>query len=222
MSLLVAACGSGSGDDDDGAGCPGELTDRFLPLEVGATWTYNVTPMVGPAETKAQTVEAFEDVGGDKAGTMAFRVRTEKIDGATVSWQECSELGVLRHREQSFDLQGNLVSDQIYDPYKLRIDETAEHLAMGASFMQTYLETETDPITGMQTSTTKTETWLVQDVAATVNCNVPDMAGATCLQVNRMGMDVMQANKTFWFARGVGKVFEAGDQTEELVSYSLP
>ena len=30
------------------------------------------------------------------------------------------------------------------------------------------------------------------------------------------------ADKTFWFAEGIGKIKETGGQTEELSAYSLP
>lgn len=218
-AFLSTACGDESGAIDAGdqadAPPPGE---RFLPIAEGASWTYLVTPMLGAPETKSNTVGALEDVGGMKAGTMAYKITTEKLDGVTISWQEDTGSSIVRHREQSYDLAMALQSDQFYVPNKLRIDEGAAHTMTGASWSVTYQEVETDPVSGMQTTITKNETWTVEQ--ASVSVTVP--AGTfDCIQLRRSG-DITQAAKTFWFARGVGKVKELGDQTEELTEYSLP
>jgi hypothetical protein len=85
-ALLLAACSSDGGGGGGGGGGAG----RLLPLEVGNSWTYKVTDTVnGTSGNKTNTVEAYEDVGGSKAGTMAFRITTAKASGKeTVSWQE--------------------------------------------------------------------------------------------------------------------------------------
>jgi len=221
---LTAACG---GDDpvavdggvDGAGGCPAPASERLLPLAIGASWTFRVTPPAGPVEIKASTVEALEDVGATKAGVIAYRVRTEKTDGATVSWQEDTCTSIVRHREQSFDLGELLESDQVYVPAKLRVDETPAHLAQDATWLDTYTEVEEDPITGDVTTTSKSERWTVEDAAAEVT--VP--AGTfTAVLLQRMGEGVGQAAKRYWFVAGVGKVKEEGDQLEELTEYSLP
>lgn len=223
LALYGASCGDGDGQSPADGGAMGDAppsSQRFLPLRVGASWTYTVTPVTAPAEDKTTTVEALEDVGGLKSGVRAYRVRTEKPDGVTVSWQEDRGITVVRHREQSFTSSAALVSDEFYQPHKLRLDEDAEHTAAGASWMETYQEVEIDPITGAQTTLTKVETWTVD--AASEPCQVSGTE-LSCLRVRRTGQDLGQAAKTYWFARGVGKIKEVGaNQTEELKAYQVP
>ncbi|MEZ4364901.1 MAG: hypothetical protein R2939_01275 [Kofleriaceae bacterium] len=223
-ALALIACGGDPATPDGGAadadpGCPAPASARLLPLAIGASWTFAVTPSGGAPETKVTTVEALEDVGATKAGVIAFRIRTEKLDGITVSWQEDTCTSIVRHREQAFDLGGLLESDQVYVPSKLRVDESPAHTAQDATWIDAYTEVEEDPITGDVTTTSKSERWTVEDTAAEVT--VP--AGTfTALLLRRMGEEVGQADKRYWFVAGVGKVKEEGDQLEELTEYTLP
>lgn len=221
LLLALAACGDDVAGGVDGgidapACTPGPRADRYLPLEVGASWTFRVTPASGPVEEKSSTVEALEDVGERKAGTMAYRVRTEKIDGVTVSWQEDRCTSITRHREQSIDLQGNILTDQFYIPDKIRIDETAAHTAMGATWNVAYTEVEVD-ISGAMTTRSKDETWSVEAVNESVT--VPAGTFQALKLRKRTSGD---ADKVYWFVKGLGKVKETGDQTEELVRHTLP
>lgn len=219
---LLAACGSDPVDMVDAGpqGCPTPAAERLLPLAIGASWTFSVTPTLGgPSETKTSTVQALEDVGATKAGVTAFRVRTEKLDGVTVSWQEDTCTSIVRHREQSLDLGGLLETDQVYVPSKLRIDESPARLAQDATWVETYTEVEEDITSGMTTTTVKMERWTVEQAAAEVT--VP--AGTfTAVLLRRMGEGVGTSDKRYWFVPGVGKVKETGDQTEELTEYTLP
>jgi hypothetical protein len=209
---LAAGCGGEDQPSNDG-GNPN--TGRYLPMKTGATWTYRITdPDTGATGDKISTVGDLEDVGGLKAGQMAFRVTTEKLDGTTVSWQEDTGTSVVRHKEQSFDTAQVMTSEEHYDPSKLRLDESPAHLEDGATWVDSYMEL----ITGAPAPVQKNETWIVEAVGEEVT--VP--AGTfTTLRVRRTGA-VGAADKTYWFARGVGKVREAGGQTEELVSYDIP
>jgi hypothetical protein len=203
----------------DAGACATPARLRLLPLAVGSTWSYQVTAGAGAAPVlKQNPVEAYEDVGGRKAGTQAFRIRTEKTDGATVSWQEDRCDGVERHREQAFSLASALTDEQFYQPSKPRVDETAEHTTLGASWTSAYTEVTVDPATGAETTKTKVETWTVEAVDEPVT--VP--AGTfRCVRLHKVGADAGQADKRFWFAPGVGKIKEEGDQLEELASYAL-
>lgn len=216
----ILACGTDSVTvGDAGSGDAAPILKRYLPLSVGAKWTYRVSdPKAGTTETKTSTVEALEDVGGAKAGVKAFRVRTEKLDGITVSWQEYLDETVVRHKEESRDLQGTRSSEEVYVPSKLRLDETAEHTMAGASWIVKYTEKVNDAQAGASTNA-KTETWSVIGTDETVT--VP--AGTfRCLHVRRVGDMAGQAEKDYYFARGVGKVKELGNQTEELDSFTVP
>jgi hypothetical protein len=203
----------------DAGSCATPASARLLPLAVGTTWTYQVTASAGATPVlKKNTVEAYEDVGGRKAGTQAFRVRTEKTDGATVSWQEDRCDAVVRHREQTFSLANALTDEQFYQPSKPRVDESAAHTALGATWTSAYTEVTVDPATGAETTKTKVENWTVEAVDEDVT--VP--AGTfRCIRLHKVGADAGQADKRFWFAPGVGKIKEEGDQLEELASYAL-
>ena len=222
MAAMAAGCGEetiAAVHADGGGECTTAAGERWLPLAVGTTWTYRVSDGSGGAAVeKTTTVEAFEDVGGDKAGTMAYRIRTEKIDGVTVSWQEDRCDAIARHRETSLELDGGVAGEESYAPYKLRVDESAAHTAAGATWTLGYTEVAIDPVTNAQTSKAKTETWTVEGVAEEV---VVPAGTFTCLHVRKVGLEDGQSDKQFWFARGVGKVKEVGDQTEELAAFTI-
>jgi hypothetical protein len=154
-------------------------------------------------------------VGGMK-DVEAFRIRTEKANGSTVSWQEDRCTSIVRHREQSFDSANAMESDQFYMPSKLRIDETAEHLSVGARWTVAYEEVEIDPVAG-ETRVSKDETWSVEAIGESVT--VP---AGTFTTVRLRKITSGEADKQFWFAAGVGKIKEEGEQREELRAYSLP
>src|SRR3954471_22392284 len=79
--LAIGAGGCGGGSDtstppisDADAGPPIITNGPYQPLTVGSTWAYHVDDQ-GTVYEKQSAVEAFEDMGGDIAGTMGFRVR---------------------------------------------------------------------------------------------------------------------------------------------------
>ena len=218
----LAACGSEQvpdAPDASAAACPTPAAERLLPLAIGNTWTYLVTSSDGATSApKTSTIEAREDVGDRKAGVVAFRARTEKLDGITVSWQEDQCTEIARHREQSFDLTNTLLSDQFYVPEKVRLDETAAHTALAASWATAYVEVEIDPVTTAVTTKDKNDRWTVEAVDEAVTVPAGTFAA---IKIHRVGDEEGQADKTYWFARGIGKIKETGKQTEELVSYDL-
>lgn len=192
---------------------------RLLPLRIGATWTYQVTePSRTEVAQKSSTVEALEPVGPSKPGVTAFRVRTEKLDGITVSWQEELRNAIVRHREETFDEDGRKTGEEVYVEHKLRIDESEPRTSPGASFEERYTETRTEPDTGGSKTVIKWERWRVDGLeSVTVPAGTFD-----CLRLVRDGARGGQAQKTYWFAKGVGKVKETGNQTEELVAWTIP
>ena len=210
--LALAACAA-----DDAPPPPDcSTTGRYLELVPGATWQYRVTDANGVTE-KTQTVGPLEDVGGSKAGVMAFRLTTTKSGGQVVSWQEDTGATVRRHKE--LDMAGGSQTTELYEPYRTRLDESPLHMIEGAAWSESYEEIVTDAAQ-MTTTTPKSEQWHVDVVEEDIV--VP--AGTFCaLRVSRTSMTPsgVGSNKTFWFARGVGKVKEIGiGQTEELISVS--
>src|SRR6266481_5597274 len=88
MAITVAACGNPQPSSGASTGTPdahmASMTApaRYLPLAVGAKWTYNATdPMTGVTGPTQSVVEAMEDVGGAKAGVKAFKVNSTTLIG---------------------------------------------------------------------------------------------------------------------------------------------
>ncbi|MBP9203952.1 MAG: hypothetical protein KBG28_08330 [Kofleriaceae bacterium] len=225
LALPVAfllGCGGDDGvvtpDAPANVNCP--TTGRYLPLATGNSWTYQVTDVgTGAMESKTQTVGAVEDVGGVKAGTMAFRVSTTKVGGAVTSWQQDTGEAIVRHRET--DAAGAQMTEEVYTPSKLRVDESAAHTAMGATWTITYDEAVTNTATNMTVTVGKTENWRVEMVDDVITVG----AGSYCaLRVGRTSSSAggSTSDKVFWFVRGVGKIREQGtDQIEDLQSFTV-
>ena len=217
-AVPIAGCGGDDGvtpgPDAPPEGCQVPNSMRLHPLVVGATWTYNISEPMVPARSKTATIEALEDVGGRKAGTTGYRQKTEKLDGVTISWSEDRCTSVVRHRERNYDLANVEQSDQFYQPSKLRVDETR---GAGAQWTVSYTELEVNPATQMTIVTTKDEMWSV----VSVNEMVTVPAG-TFSTVHFHKLTSGAAEKDYWYAAGVGKVKETGEQTEELTAYTIP
>ena len=216
--VLVAGCGGGETAAPDAIELECPTTGRYFELATGASWSYRVEDP-GGVEDKTQTVGPLEDVGAAKAGVSAYRMTTTTLNGEVVSWQEDTGTGILRHREQ--DLAGTTTTDEIYEPFKTRIDESDDRIVEGATWTEDYTETvTTTDETGTTTATIpKSERWLVEAVDEVIR--VP--AGDFCtLRVKRTSTtEGAGAAKTYWFARGVGKVREEGaSQVEELTAWS--
>jgi len=189
-----------------------------MRLVEGASWTYTVDDGTEVTD-KTQSVGPLEDIGGEKAGTLAYRLTTTKPGGQTISWQEDTGDAVRRHRE--LDMSGDSFTDEIYQPYRTRIDETAAHTAEGATWSESYTElvTDADDVT---TTADKVETWTVVAVDEAITVPAGDFCTIHLDRSSTVG-GVPGSMKSYWFARGVGKVKEAGEnQTEELVSFTTP
>ncbi|HVV86363.1 MAG TPA: hypothetical protein VHE35_25075 [Kofleriaceae bacterium] len=225
LGVLVAACGDDAPPPDTGpdappAGCQTPLSMRLEPMKEGATWTYTITQPGQPeARNKTSSIGPLEDVGDRKAGTIAYRQTTQKLNSTVVSWQEDRCTSTVRHREKTYDLSDPpiLQSDQFYTPSKLRVDESPEHLVAGAAWTLSYTEIHVDPTTHVATTIAKDENWMTVSLSESVT--VP---AGTFNAVHFNKKTSGNADKDYWFVAGVGKVKETGDQTEELTSYTIP
>jgi hypothetical protein len=231
VCLGFAACGEldpamlGTGGTG-GSGGIGDMSQLF-PLKTGNSWTYTVTYTSAESGVsvipKTQTVMGEEPVGGTgpNAGVTAFRMVTRKrTDGTllTVSWQARVGTRIVRYREQAFfgDAPYALKREDHWDPAKLRVDETPDHLVTGATWLETSLQTRMPVASGGTPYTDELDdTWTV--VAERQPVTVHGRSYEVLI-LEKTGAD----RKTYWWARGIGKVKEVGpDGLEELVSYSL-
>ena len=217
-----AACGGDdgtvTGPDAGPIGCATPMAMRLQPLVVGASWTYAISEPMVPARQKTTRIEAAdEDIGDIKAGVKGYRQRTEKLNGVSVNWTEDRCTSLVRHREKAYDAMMVLQADQFYQPSKLRVDETPAHTAAGAAWALSYTEIEVNPTTGMRITISKDENWSV--VSASESITVP---AGTFTTVHFHKLTSGAAEKDYWFAAGVGKIKETGEQTEELTAYTIP
>ena len=202
----------------------------YYPLKINDTWTYAVTDATGGVSSKTVLVEAFGDIGGAKAGTSGFRIRSTDATGKyKLDWAEDRGIVVIRHREQTFSSSSTLKSESIYTPSKLLVDMQSGRMVQGAVYYESYNDTTTDSTVTPAVVTTLTHfvTWTVDAVAESKTT----AAGTfTCLKLHRQGQTAsnLTSDKEYWFAPNVGKVEEdtidntgALKQTEVLSSYTI-
>ena len=221
--LLLCACGS-----EQPATLPPALdagpgpVSRYLPLAVGATWTYHeVDTATGFSAERVTTVEAFEDVGPSHPGMQAFRVRVDKLYDSSTFWEGYQGDLTVRYRNDDFGASGALVERQSNAPARLKLDESAAHLSPGTVYTLTWLETSTDA-SGLSSSQNKTEQWSV--IAARERVTVPLGTFDDVLHVRRLNTEsAALKTKDYWYVRGIGKIKElGGGQSEELTAYTTP
>lgn len=233
--LALPGCGGGADemtpmagpDAQPGGGGSPDPEGRYFPVDVGAEWTYRVVDTEsGIVKSKVQTVEAIEDVGDRRDGVMAYRLRTQKANGQTVSWQEDTGDSLVRHRENAVDTVGNVYADVWYTPAKLRIDESPDLLSSGSTYTQSYTKETHDLVDDEVRTTDKEEQWTVEAMDEVIEVPAGTFTTMRVLRVKTFlseGEDESDRMKRYWFARGVGKVKEEAEgQTEELVSFSMP
>jgi hypothetical protein len=222
LAIGGIGCGGGSGTttppiSDADAGPPQITSGPYQPLTIGDSWTYNVDDQ-GTVYTKQSAVEAFEDMGGDIAGTMGFRVRETVKAAIQLTWYEKTDTDVRRHHDQLADTSGRQLSDEWYSPYLLRVDEAAEHIQKGATWTINYSKTKTTS-SKPETMTNQAETWTVDGIDV-----VTAVPAGTFNALKIIRTDTADGStKTQWFTRGVGKIREVTGQghTEELTAYTV-
>lgn len=211
LCLFLPACA-----DDDGGGVTdpdpcGFASDRYLPYEVGMTWSYQVTDL-GSGERKDKEQRLDEEIDDPVHGPAIVQI-TGKLAGSTRSLLRVAGDRVERLVQEDRDTSDAVERTTTYDPPQIRIDESAGRVVAGARWEESYVETVEEP--GAPTvEIANTDAWEV--VAVDVACEAP-IGRFECLHVRRTRTEGGIAIKDFYFARGIGKVREVGDnQSEEL------
>lgn len=227
LTVLALGCG-GNGtdpvDQPDGtppaADCEPSASERYLPFAVGNLWQYRVTDPTGvdPQTNKRQELtEEFVPEGDTEPAMLQV---TTKANGRTENWLRLQGDDVVRLQQQDFDLAGLLERTTVYEPYALRLSESAEHLVEGAMWQETFTDIDYDP-NGVELIRTEIiDEWTVLGV------DVPCTAGwgqqLQCLQLHRERFQGGYVDKYYLFARGYGKIREdSAAQVEELIGCSL-
>lgn len=224
MALLALAAGCGTADPDsnlpDGNSDQLDVATRYLPWRVGSVWSYRLTDpsnLLPPRDNALTTVEAQEDIGGSHAGTVAFRLRIERLGGFAITHQGYEGALAVRYALTDYDLAGTMIDVQSMAPYRLKLDESALHMISDAVYTETFTITTTDS-TGTRTNA-KNENWQVISMTEEVTVTAGTFTTMHVRRTNPAGDS--DKTKDYWFARGTGKVKETGGgQDEELVSFT--
>lgn len=230
-ALIFSACGGDGNDDvggDDPDATPGNngecreggsaTSESLLPMSVGNIWRYQVTEVGtgNPPYTKRQELTEEMTPAGESEPVIVQQ--TTKAGGQTVNWLRRMGDAIVRVRQEDYDELGALERTTMYLPYKLRLDEAPERLAVGTVFDEMYTSVITDP-NGLETSRTDViDQWVIVD--DDVPCETP-WGTKSCVQIHRERMVGGLSTKDYWFAPGFGKVREEGGQIEELTDCTL-
>ena len=212
---LIIACDSGDGGDDVGgetgnnalSEC-GFESDSYLPIAVGNSWSFRVVEKGSPeVSSKSQTIQ--EELNDPTFGSVFVQVTGKGQDSQTRSLISVEDSEVRRMQQEDIDA-GVVTKTTVYSPHQTRLSELPEDIVDGATWTRTY----TPQVDGVD-SLVRVEEWTVE--STTAPCELPSGAEVDCLQVRRdrnAGLVV----KTFWFARGVGKVREEGESQDEFLT----
>jgi hypothetical protein len=215
-------------------GLDGSVSRKFVsidkqPVMVGGNGPHQLD-MAYPVRTS-----------GSVGGQAWLVTLQQKVGDQIVNW-----------REETFDQQGQMTVDVSWEPQQLEIDQSNERTRLGASWLESYTEvirpSGFPPQTVKQSETwsvvrqevlelpgipTPFQTIVFQKSVATGMPPAPDAgkvgdagAGRPMLPY-QSGSEAVDAGpmmrKTLWWARGYGKVKEAGggEPTEELSGLEL-
>jgi hypothetical protein len=154
---------------------------------------------------------------------------------------------IVNWREQAYDLQGQMIVDSNLEPQQIEIDQSTERTRTAATWIESYTKTSF-PVGGVPTTVNQNEAWTVvgeeivmlpaiadRTFATVVFQKTPTTGGAGGGDAGKTGAGASRAistgqtwsqaadsgaamPKTLWYARGIGKVKEAGggQPTEDL------
>jgi hypothetical protein len=208
--------GDGGGTTVDGP--IQETSGPYEPLAVGASWKFHVNDK-GVIYDKTSTVETQEDAGGPKAGTMAFRLRDSFPNNEQLTWYVVAGDVVQRIHEMAMDTTGATKSEDWYDPFRLRVDGTAEHTAPGATFTNSYVDHHTSR-SKPATDAMHNDGWKVDGVDEPVGVPAGNFKSLHVTHTDSSD----GSTKQYWFVKGIGKVREetSSGHVEELTDHQHP
>jgi len=201
------------------ADAPTDPALRYEPWSPGTVWSYNLTDPTGalaPQTGQLTTLAGPVDIGGVHAGKMALIGHIDQMVGSKDVYEAIVGDVDVRYKTEFYDDTHTLTSTEVYQPYRLKLDESPAHLVAGASWSETFTQTTTPAGGGNPTTKTKTDQWHV--VSASESVTVAD-GTFTALHIQRTNSG--GAVQDYWYARGIGKIQETGGgQHEELASFT--
>lgn len=231
--VFLFACGGGNGDGGDGGPTPdsrpnagGECraggmatSDGYQPLAVGNIWLYDVTEVGTGNPPFVKQIEMTETITPEGETEPVVVQVTTKSTGRTVSWFRTMGESVARLRQEDYDPQGLLERTTVYEPYKLRLDESLERLMEGASYDETYTNVVYDPQGVELQRVDIVDHWVI--VSMDTPCTTGWGEELSCVHAHRERLLGGVSIKDYYFARGYGKVREEGGQLELLSDCTL-
>ncbi len=240
-ALLLLGCGNtdpGKSNDTDGdAGDPDPEGD-YYPMAVGDFWRYLETSEPDDGNLEATAELTYEVTGtttdsvNDGAEQEVFvidnmvNVTADLLEDQEKRIQHISDDGVRSERVRHFvyeydpfeEALSTVTKERWYDPGFLRFDRT--QLQLNVSWEETltrYSDTK-DGSPVEEVSRTYSFTVLAVDEPVQVPAGDFD-----CIKIQRFSpSDEDDETKTYWFAKGVGKVKEVDkDSTEELIEFEI-
>ncbi|MFC1610864.1 hypothetical protein ACFL6C_07890, partial [Myxococcota bacterium] len=196
---------TGCGDDPAGqAGSP------FLPVATGNQWVFEQITKADGLLDGVVTKEVTEtEIYQGQNSFVRVTNQTNSPVTKRSNWLIKGEK-ILRLEQQSLNTSGTLIHARGYDPGFLRFSHALTEA--GVTLKEEHVRSEYDATGALESQTGKTYTWTVEAVDEEVT--VP--AGTfTCVRVTRIDSDV--GEKTYWYARNVGKVKESDAEKEELL-----
>lgn len=210
--LGLVACG-------DNAPRSGNVLGSFFPLAVGNRWVYVEKDNLGVAADMNDTKEitAQEELDGEQTYVMVStpdgRPGVDPIV-KRFNWLVTEER-VDRVRAEDY-FNDVLLEEHTYDPGFPRFINALQEV--GDNFVLSVTH-DCTPVNGTTCTgpVTSEYTWSVESVDAVITVPAGTFA---CLKIRRQR--AFGNYKEFWYAGGVGKVYEWGDtNTEELLEYDV-
>lgn len=208
LAAIVACAGWRCGGETDGV--TGSGRGSLFPIAVGNRWEYQVIGSKGAEPTKTQVVTGTAADSG-REGYMLSTTQGAKLvtsiqyfDGDLLlrAFEETSKAGVFQERLR-------------FAPAQLRVDTGTTRL--GATYANQHVEEHLDE-TGDEVSppVSKMHFFTVEAVDDAVTVPAGTFRAVRIRRDSETG-----PSKTYWYARGVGKVREIGGQTEDLLRVEL-
>jgi len=194
-----------------------EVTTTLWPLTTGSTWTYRIDdPLWGTFE-KQVVVRGPQTVPGTTDAAIAVQSTQQRSDGLEeTSWQVVSDGIVFRVREEDRKA-GYLVRVMSWAPSVMK--GLASEQKAGWSHTATVVETERDGNGTVVDEKQKEFAWVIDEVGATITTAAGTWNNA--VKLKRIRNDKEGWERVYWLVPGVGKVYETGERTEELISYEV-
>lgn len=193
---------------------PPEANTALWPLTTGTRWKYRITdPFRGVFEKQVEVIGETEIPGTTAKGIL---VKSTQPHLEEYSYQVIKDGVVFRVREEDRK-GGQPVRVMTWTPSVIKALSDAPEA--GWTNTATVIEKEEDLVMAIVDEKEKIFTWSVDAVGQTLT-----VAGKTyedVIKLRRVRDDKDDWERVYWLAPGVGKIYEEGERTEELIEVDV-